>query len=373
MLFLTHTTFSVPALTGAIMCMGVATANSILVVSFAKDELAAGRGAVEAARGSRLHAVPAGADDGARDDHRHGADGARPRRRRRAERAARPRGHRRPALATVATLFFVPSVFALLHGIGRSSAHAESASQDSESSTPYTVGLAGRRLAAPRAVARRSRSGASPRARERWPTSRSETRELAVPTRRRRRAERGRRQQEIVLPGTMQPLTDAPIYARTNGYLRKWYVDIGARVKAGSCSRTSTPPKSISSSSRRAPIWRQPRPTCASRRRPRERYRDLIKTDSVSQQDLDNANGSLEARRRAVESARANVKRLEQLTPSADRRAVRRRHHRAQHRRRRADRLRQQRQGAVPRRRGAAAARVRQRAARSTRARRRRG
>ena len=39
-LFLTHTTLSVPALTGAIMCMGVATANSILVVSFAKEQLA---------------------------------------------------------------------------------------------------------------------------------------------------------------------------------------------------------------------------------------------------------------------------------------------------------------------------------------------
>jgi multidrug efflux pump subunit AcrB len=42
-LFLTHTTINVPSLTGAIMCMGVATANSILVVSFAKDELAKGR------------------------------------------------------------------------------------------------------------------------------------------------------------------------------------------------------------------------------------------------------------------------------------------------------------------------------------------
>ena len=49
MLFLTHTTISVPALTGAIMCMGVATANSILVVSFAKDELASGRAALDAA------------------------------------------------------------------------------------------------------------------------------------------------------------------------------------------------------------------------------------------------------------------------------------------------------------------------------------
>jgi CzcA family heavy metal efflux pump len=49
MLFATHTTLSVPALTGAIMCMGVATANSILVVSFARERLAAGHSAVVAA------------------------------------------------------------------------------------------------------------------------------------------------------------------------------------------------------------------------------------------------------------------------------------------------------------------------------------
>jgi len=42
MLFITHTTISVPALTGSIMCMGVATANSILVVSFAKERIAEG-------------------------------------------------------------------------------------------------------------------------------------------------------------------------------------------------------------------------------------------------------------------------------------------------------------------------------------------
>ena len=77
MLFLSHTTISVPALTGAIMCMGVATANSILVVSFAKDELARGRDAGRGRARRRVHALPAGADDGAGDDHRHGADGAR--------------------------------------------------------------------------------------------------------------------------------------------------------------------------------------------------------------------------------------------------------------------------------------------------------
>ena len=49
MLFLTHTTLSVPALTGAIMCMGVATANSILVVSFAREQLTEGKDALSAA------------------------------------------------------------------------------------------------------------------------------------------------------------------------------------------------------------------------------------------------------------------------------------------------------------------------------------
>ena len=49
MLFLTYTDLSVPALTGAIMCMGVATANSILVVSFAREQLAEGKDALEAA------------------------------------------------------------------------------------------------------------------------------------------------------------------------------------------------------------------------------------------------------------------------------------------------------------------------------------
>src|SRR6202007_300190 len=52
MLFATHTTLSVPALTGAIMCMGVATANSILIVSFAREQLAQGRDAVSAALGA---------------------------------------------------------------------------------------------------------------------------------------------------------------------------------------------------------------------------------------------------------------------------------------------------------------------------------
>jgi len=115
-LFLSHTTFSVPSLTGAIMCMGVATANSILVVSFAKDQLAAGaqaaRAAVDAgfarfrpvlmtALAMIIGMVPMalGLGEG-------GEQNA-------------PLGRAvigGLTLATVATLFFVPAVFALLHG-----------------------------------------------------------------------------------------------------------------------------------------------------------------------------------------------------------------------------------------------------------------
>ena len=96
MLFLTRTTLSVPSLTGAIMCMGVATANSILMVSFRARPHEAGHPGRGSRSRSRLHAHPAGADDRAGDDHRHDADGAGPGRRRRAERAPGTRRDRRP-------------------------------------------------------------------------------------------------------------------------------------------------------------------------------------------------------------------------------------------------------------------------------------
>ena len=94
-LFATHTTLSVPALTGAIMCMGVATANSVLVVSFARERLAETGDAVRAAIDAGVTRFRPGADDGAGDDHWHGAHGAGHGRGRRTERAAGPRRNRR--------------------------------------------------------------------------------------------------------------------------------------------------------------------------------------------------------------------------------------------------------------------------------------
>jgi multidrug efflux pump subunit AcrB len=122
MLFLSHTTVNVPSLTGAIMCMGVATANSILVVSFAKDELARGRDAVAAAIDAGFTrfrpvlmtalAMIIGMVPMALGLGEGGEQNA-------------PLGRAvigGLTLATVATLFFVPAVFAILHGRRRQEA-----------------------------------------------------------------------------------------------------------------------------------------------------------------------------------------------------------------------------------------------------------
>jgi Cu/Ag efflux pump CusA len=94
MLFATGTTLSVPALTGAIMCMGVATANSILVISFAREVHGSGKRLGDRGNASRSYPVSPGADDCGGDDHRHDANGTQ----RRAECAPRPRSDWRPVV-----------------------------------------------------------------------------------------------------------------------------------------------------------------------------------------------------------------------------------------------------------------------------------
>jgi RND family efflux transporter MFP subunit len=138
-----------------------------------------------------------------------------------------------------------------------------------------------------------------------------ETRELAVPTVMVIHPKPGTPQEEIVLPGDMQPFTDAPIYARTNGYLKRWYVDIGARVKAGQLLAEIDTPE-VDQQLQQA---RDDLATAQANLRLAEitaaRYKDLMKTDSVAQQEVDNATGNLDARRTAAQSAQSNVKRLE--------------------------------------------------------------
>ncbi len=140
-----------------------------------------------------------------------------------------------------------------------------------------------------------------------------ETREMAVPIVSVTTPERGAPQETLDLPGSMQAFTDSPIYARTTGYLKKWYADLGTHVRAGQLlAEVDTPELDQQLDQARADLS-----TAEANARlaqtTAERYRDLIKTDSVARQDLDNANGALEARQAAVASAEANLRRLEQL------------------------------------------------------------
>lgn len=153
--------------------------------------------------------------------------------------------------------------------------------------------------------------GISARARSLSIVSR-ETRDLSVAAVAVTRPDKGSPQQELSLPGNIQPYTDAAIFARTTGYLKERYADIGSRVKQGQLlAAIDTPEIDQQLQQARAELN-----TAEANARlaltTAERYRDLIKSESVSQQDLDNANGNYEARRAAVQSATANVKRLEQ-------------------------------------------------------------
>ena len=140
-----------------------------------------------------------------------------------------------------------------------------------------------------------------------------ETQDLAIPTVAVIHPKLGAPQQEIVIPGDMQPYADAPIFARTSGYLKKWYADIGANVKTGQLlAEIDSPEVDQQLQSARADLATA-QANLNLAQVTATRYKDLLKTDSVSQQDVDNATGNYDARRTTVESARSNVRRLEEM------------------------------------------------------------
>ncbi len=113
--------------------------------------------------------------------------------------------------------------------------------------------------------------------------------------------------QEIILPGNVQPFITSPIYARTNGYLRKWYVDIGARVKQGRLLAVIETPEVDQQlqQARSNLLTAQANLELASITK--TRYLGLLKTNAVSQQDVDNAVGTYNANKAIVEADQAAV------------------------------------------------------------------
>ncbi|HUA63713.1 MAG TPA: efflux RND transporter periplasmic adaptor subunit [Verrucomicrobiae bacterium] len=123
---------------------------------------------------------------------------------------------------------------------------------------------------------------------------------------------RGGAATELVLPGNMEAFTDTPVYARTNGYLRRWFFDIGAHVKSGQLlAEIETPEVDQQLLQARAELataqanYKLAKSTA-------ERWQELRKTDSVSQQETDEKVGDLEAKGAVASAAAANVKRLEE-------------------------------------------------------------
>src|ERR1700682_887523 len=117
----------------------------------------------------------------------------------------------------------------------------------------------------------------------------------------------------MVLPGTLKANVESPLYARTNGYLKKWYRDLGSHVNKGDLlAEIDTPEIDQQLAQARADLTTA-QANLGLAGTTTTRYQELLKSDSVSKQDADNASGNYAARQAMVESAEANVKRLEEL------------------------------------------------------------
>jgi RND family efflux transporter MFP subunit len=143
-------------------------------------------------------------------------------------------------------------------------------------------------------------------------TLRSATLDAAVPTVSVVRPKFESTAEEIVLPGNVQAFVSTPIYARTNGYLRRWYFDIGSHVKAGQLlADIETPEIDRQLDQARAELataeanYKLAVSTAA-------RYENLLKTDSVARQDAEEKISDMHAKKAVLDAAAANVRRLEE-------------------------------------------------------------
>src|SRR5713226_538987 len=140
-----------------------------------------------------------------------------------------------------------------------------------------------------------------------------ETESLAIPTVAVFHPTAEASQEDLVLPGSLQAYVESPIYARTNGYLKKWYHDIGTRVRAGELlADIDTPEVDQQLAQSRADL-NTAKANAHLSEITSTRYADLLKTDGVSKQEVDNAEGDFAAKHAIVQSAEANVNRLQEL------------------------------------------------------------
>jgi len=139
------------------------------------------------------------------------------------------------------------------------------------------------------------------------------TEDRAIPVVHVIRPARGALASELVLPGNMEAFTDTPVYARTNGYLRKWYVDIGAHVRSGQLLAEIETPETDQQLRQARAEMATTQANLKLSQSTAERWQTLRKTESVSQQETDEKLGDLESKNALLQAAAANVSRLEEL------------------------------------------------------------
>jgi RND family efflux transporter MFP subunit len=119
--------------------------------------------------------------------------------------------------------------------------------------------------------------------------------------------------EELVLPGTVQAIVEAPIYARTSGYLKIWYTDIGSTVKKGQLLAEIDTPEVDQQLSQAEADLATARANEALSNSTNARWQQLLATESVSKQDAEEKAGDAAAKKAAAASAAANVSRLRDL------------------------------------------------------------
>ena len=125
--------------------------------------------------------------------------------------------------------------------------------------------------------------------------------------------ELGEPSQEIVLPGNMFAYVDSPIYARTDGYLEKWYFDIGAHVRRGQLLATIASPEVDQQLAQAKADLLTAEANAHYAKQQAQRYTDLLAQNAVAKQDTENFVTQQASTNTQVRSAQANVDRLEQM------------------------------------------------------------
>jgi RND family efflux transporter MFP subunit len=139
------------------------------------------------------------------------------------------------------------------------------------------------------------------------------TQELAAPVVIALAPEQGAATDTFSLPGNVTAYTDSPIYARSSGYLTKWYYDIGSHVKKGALLADIATPELDQQLAQAEAELGTAEANAKNAKAQAQRYQGLVATNAVSQQDTENFTSQATATASSVKSAQANVERLKQL------------------------------------------------------------